>query len=940
MSLWQRYVLDRRSPPDPYSPSMHSRGSLTKRRSTTAVNEVHKGKPFYGLYAGRIIESRFVTALTMALTVYALTADDLRMLYTSKPSDEYFNVGTLVCIFVFTLEILLCVMGKDDYFLGFFFSLDVISTATLVFDLTWVSDAIQGDEDDMSNMRGSRTAKIGARASRVVRVIRLVRVVKLYKAFLEAQAAKRRRKRRAVRPDDEDNWDDIEVNQDKSGHRESRVGKKLSDLTTRRVIVLVLVMMLVQQSLRVDTSQQFPTSASYGADIIFEAYNRMAADPSDAKARSRYERLMLRYIYYHSWYTGHADNCPVEGQGCSKDYQSQVFWIGIMTTSESMLEEKARVAALDPATVAAWEQEIAEVNAKRPMMYNFGPMPEQVQTNLGMRWDARCNTGSGSFLRLGVSLLKEEIPGLVNYAVPCPEDLRQNERKPYAARLHVSASELKKWRLVFYFDTRPYTQDESMFSLLTVGFVCLALCGASVVFSHDANRLVLGPVENMIAKVETIRDNPLLAMKVADDEFKLEERKKAMDRLKDKNTKLKPLWRLRDMFLGGSNPANTEIMETVILEKTIIKLGSLLALGFGKAGAKIIAHNMNGHDSAAINAMVEGTRCECVIGSQRIKDFSTATEVLQANVMTFVNQIAEIVHGVVDEFHGYSSRNSGDHFLTIWRTSDLSEDLVSKHVDMSVCAVARILAALHRSSVLAAYRAHPGLQLRMGRHCRVHLSIGLHYGWTIEGAVGTEFKIDPSYLSPNVSLAESVERATAIYGVCNLISQSVVEMCTEGMAAKCRLIDRVIIGGMVEPLDLHVLDLDHLSLTVEAKYPHVWNSRQRFRCRQHLEADKMQKLKEGVKIYAKDFDEDPDIQKMRKRYGVEFVKIFEMGFQNYAEGEWTIAQRLLSRTRNMLGHEDGPSNALLKFMKTYDFVAPEGWQGKRKLSPAELELIA
>ena len=33
-------------------------------------------------------------------------------------------------------------------------------------------------------------------------------------------------------------------------------------------------------------------------------------------------------------------------------------------------------------------------------------------------------------------------------------------------------------------------------------------------------------------------------------------------------------------------------METVILEQTIIKIGALLALGFGEAGSKIIAENM------------------------------------------------------------------------------------------------------------------------------------------------------------------------------------------------------------------------------------------------------------------------------------------------------------------------------------------------------------
>jgi hypothetical protein len=34
-------------------------------------------------------------------------------------------------------------------------------------------------------------------------------------------------------------------------------------------------------------------------------------------------------------------------------------------------------------------------------------------------------------------------------------------------------------------------------------------------------------------------------------------------------------------------------METSILAKLIIKTGALLALGFGEAGSKIIAENMN-----------------------------------------------------------------------------------------------------------------------------------------------------------------------------------------------------------------------------------------------------------------------------------------------------------------------------------------------------------
>ena len=75
----------------------------------------------------------------------------------------------------------------------------------------------------------------------------------------------------------------------------------------------------------------------------------------------------------------------------------------------------------------------------------------------------------------------------------------------------------------------------------------------------------------------------------------------------------------------------------------------VLDLGFGEAGANIVSSNMKGSSSAGVNAMVDGHRVDCIVGVARILNFSTATEVLQGKVMTFVNQIAEIVHGVVDE---------------------------------------------------------------------------------------------------------------------------------------------------------------------------------------------------------------------------------------------------------------------------------------------------
>jgi len=606
-------------------------------------------------------------------------------------------------------------------------------------------------------------------------------------------------------------------------------------------------------------------------------------------------------------------------------YTARLFWVGFVSRDVNLLVEMTRQATIEPDLLAAWEANATSAQN----IYNYGGMPDKVLTILSGRWDAACRA-SDEVLRLGISVLEEEIEGLVSYAVRCPEDLRRNERVKFAPRL-VTRAEAKEWHLAFYFDIRAVVYWQAIYGLATTAFVCVVLTVASIAFSNDANTLVLMPVEQMISKVEMIRDNPLKAMKMADEETKAEEIKKAKRKKKmeeDRWEKLKGRFRSESAHHKKQEP-----METVVLEKTIIKLGSLLALGFGEAGADIIAQNMHGVDSACVDAMVEGMRVECIIGCTRIRDFSIATEVLQQKVMKFVNQIAEIVHGVVDEFHGAANKNNGDMFLVIWRTSEQDdEEVAAKIADMSMLAFARILGALHRSETLAEYRTHPGLIQRLGRHCRVNLTFGLHYGWAIEGAVGSEFKIDASYLSPNVSICETIEKATSTYGVSILLGESVVTMCSQDMAAKCRRIDRVLITGSSTPMELYVIDLDCMSLSVdEEKSKLSWNPRQRFRCRQFLEQEKAMKWLEEVQV-VDFFNQDPDVATMRFRYTLEFTHVFNMGYQNYSEGEWKVARRFLSLTRTMLGTEDGPSAALLRFMESpYRYEKPQGWSGIRDL---------
>ena len=68
--------------------------------------------------------------------------------------------------------------------------------------------------------------------------------------------------------------------------------------------------------------------------------------------------------------------------------------------------------------------------------------------------------------------------------------------------------------------------------------------------------------------------------------------------------------------------------------------------------------------------MMPGKKVMCIFGFCDIRNFTDATEILEANVMIFVNEIAEICHEVVNRVGGNPNKNIGDAFLLVWKFGD------------------------------------------------------------------------------------------------------------------------------------------------------------------------------------------------------------------------------------------------------------------------------
>ena len=182
--------------------------------------------------------------------------------------------------------------------------------------------------------------------------------------------------------------------------------------------------------------------------------------------------------------------------------------------------------------------------------------------------------------------------------------------------------------------------------------------------------------------------------------------------------------------------------------------------------------------------MLPGTKQLYIFGFCDIRCFTDATEVLQEGVMLFVNEIGEIVHTIVDRYSGAANKNIGDAFLLVWKIPEDDHILnpvtkeyttkicsrVNQLADMSLISFLLLVSALKKSRKMINYNTHIGLNERMPGY-EVKLGLGLHTGYAIEGAIGSYYKIDASYLSSHVRMAERLEGATKHFAVPVLVSE-------------------------------------------------------------------------------------------------------------------------------------------------------------------------
>lgn len=92
----------------------------------------------------RLLDHTAFEVLISLTTIYALFGDDIRMATCTLAQDKYFDITTTVSIFLFIFEIYLASCVRKHFLFSFFFWLDLISSLTLIFDITIINHAVLG----------------------------------------------------------------------------------------------------------------------------------------------------------------------------------------------------------------------------------------------------------------------------------------------------------------------------------------------------------------------------------------------------------------------------------------------------------------------------------------------------------------------------------------------------------------------------------------------------------------------------------------------------------------------------------------------------------------------------------------------------------------------------------------------------------------------------
>lgn len=264
--------------------SSKSRGSISKAsKSTSSLGYRATFKRI-----NTFMESIHVQLFLMGLLALSLFMSDSWTIGNAPDSQNDALYGVLACVFViFCIETIVLSIVADDYFLGFFFWMDIVGTISIIFDIGWiVGDTQRSLGQKLSILRTTRAAKIGARYSRYIRLFKLMSFSKYLPCCR----------------------DNISSTSEPTMSALRRVSNELSSILSQRVSALVMIFVIIVPFLSYQVVDYSPDT--WLSNLYYVANTNSASVDSDissivTRLIEFYENrdAKVSYVYVSSPYT-------------------------------------------------------------------------------------------------------------------------------------------------------------------------------------------------------------------------------------------------------------------------------------------------------------------------------------------------------------------------------------------------------------------------------------------------------------------------------------------------------------------------------------------------------------------------------------------------------------------------------------------------------------
>jgi class 3 adenylate cyclase len=844
--------------------------------------------------------SKYFRAYTLIITIIILIVNDLHKITPFK-IDLSINIICAICSVLIFAEIIIYFLVDESYGFSFYFFIDILFLISTYFDITDLYNDIiysEGKNYLRTNMDRQFFINFYMKIVRVIRVIRIGKIVTMFNyMFLEKK------------------YEDID--NAFAGEEYENISHTFINCSSYKIFLFYVILIIAQIIFVQDTYFENPL---FDKNYIMKLFSNL----EDLNENS-ISKLLLFNTFINIY---------------SKSKESLIYakinkFVYINDTYKKEQRRYEQLIYYEDRTNETTQQnnslsnlryktennsEIDEIN--KELLKKYCKNEEELELII--------NSKDEEYVKQ-ILLIESNIDQIIIINESNMNIYLEKEEQLSDLKLIPSRDSRQNKNIIIY-DNYIYIFKYYLFNLIRTIFSIGIFLFIYLLFLFDINNVMLSSIEKMVKKVEKMAKNPSLES----------------DSSNDINENITHCL----SFLEYSQEKRKMDDFKIIIDK-ISKICSLVSFGFGEAGTQIISQVLKEGLNVDINPLIPGKKVMGIYGFCDIRNFTDTTEILKEKVMIFVNQVAEIVHQITADYCGSANKNIGDAFLLVWKLEDrFIKEVVNKQgikelklknvnrinqiCDMVLICFIRILIEINKSYKLAEYRYHKGLNARM-KNYKTRLGFGLHLGQSIEGAIGSMFKIDASYLSTDVNMANELEENTKTFKKELIMSGDFYDYLSEDAKAYVRLLD-IFKSKSGQIIRLYSIDLDLENIPIEKQKDSMFKEnniekkweiiKQKRKISKILYDDIV--IRHKSDIWNEFVSEDDDFKLVRENYPNEFVETYNNGMEEFKKGNWPEAKDLLTSAQELIEGEDPAIKLNIEYMEKYKFLSPHTWKGYKE----------